>query len=57
MNEGSTFPAFTSNQITEKYYYVLVDQINNGTCSQKVSKILRKNGNHEYFTYHLISVR
>lgn len=57
MKEYYTFPASTGNQITKEYYHVLVEQINNGTCSQKVSKILRKNGNHEYFTYHLISVR
>ena len=48
-------PASTSNQITKDYYYSLVEQINNRTCSKKVSKVLRKNGNYEYFTYHLIS--
>lgn len=44
-----------SNQITKGYYYTLVDQINNGTCTKEVIKILRKNGNYIYFTYHLIS--
>ena len=50
------FPATNSNQITESYYNSLIGQINNGTCSLKVSKILRKNGMNKYFTYHLITV-
>ena len=57
MDEYSVFPTSASNQITKEYYYTLIGQINNGTCSKKVSKVLRKNGSYEYFTYHLISVR
>lgn len=56
MREYDIFPASSSNQITAEYYFVLVEQINNGACSQKVQRILRKNGNHTYFTYHLITV-
>lgn len=52
-----TYPASTSNQISAEYYFCLVGQINNGTCTKKVAKVLRKNGSHIYFTYHLISVR
>lgn len=55
MKEGNIYAASISNQITEDYYYTLVEQINNGTCSKKVSKILRRNGTYLYFTYHLIS--
>ena len=55
MKEYNVYSSSTSNQITEDYYYSLIGQINAGTCSKRVSKILRKNGNHEYFTYHLIS--
>jgi hypothetical protein len=51
-----TFPASTSNQITSEYYFVLAEQINNGTCTKQVAKILKRNGSHTYFTYHLISV-
>ena len=43
-----------SNQITKEYYYTLVGQINNGTCTKKVCKILHTNGTYKYFTYHLI---
>lgn len=50
------FPASTSNQITSEYYFALVEQINNGTCSKQVAKIERRNGSHTYYTYHLISV-
>lgn len=50
----STFPMSASNQITKGYYFALVDQINNGTCSLQVSKRLMINGN---YSYHLISVR
>lgn len=46
--------ASSDNQITKLYYYTLVGQINRGTCSKKVCKILRRNGSHKYFTYHLI---
>ena len=55
MKEYNLYPASVSNQITESYYFALVEQINNGTCSKKVSKVLRKNGSQEYFTHHLIS--
>lgn len=55
MREYSRHPATVSNQITESYYFALVGQINNGTCSKSVSRVLRKNGSHEYFTYHLTS--
>ncbi|GAB6552570.1 hypothetical protein bcgnr5378_05730 [Bacillus cereus] len=55
MKESNVYPASVSNQITEEYYFVLVGQINNGTCSKKVGKVLRKNGSYEYITYHLIS--
>lgn len=51
-----TFPATTSNQISSEYYFVLVGQINRGTCTKQVAKILRTNGSYTYFTYHLISV-
>jgi len=55
MREYDTFPASESNQMNKEYYYVLVEQINNGTCSKKVSKVLRENGSYKYFTYHLVS--
>ena len=51
------FPATTSNQITKDYYYFLIGEINRGTCTKKVCEVLRKNGNYQYNTYHLISVR
>ncbi|GAB6462018.1 hypothetical protein bcgnr5390_11030 [Bacillus luti] len=57
MKESNVYPASVSNQITEGYYFVLVGQINNGTCSKKVGKVLRKNGSYEYVTYHLTSTR
>ena len=50
------FSISVSNQITKSYYFSLVEQINNGTCSKSVCKILRRNGNYEYETYHLTSV-
>lgn len=50
------FPATTSNQITKDYYYTLIEQINKGTCSKKVARMLHENGTHKYFTYHLVSV-
>ena len=56
MREYEIFPASDSNQITEEYYMVLVGQINNGTCSKKVSQVIHRNGSYIYFTYHLISV-
>lgn len=56
MREYNVYPASVSNQISASYYFVLVGQINNGTCSKKVGKVLRKNGSYEYFTYHLLSV-
>lgn len=46
--------ASTANQITAEYYFFLVGQINAGTCSKVVRKVLHKNGSHEYFTYHLV---
>jgi hypothetical protein len=57
MRKYYIFPASSSNQITESYYFSLIGQINRGTCSKKVSKILRRSGNHTYFTYHLISTK
>lgn len=56
MKNYDTFPASSSNQITKQYYYFLLEQINNGTCSKKVCKILHRNGSYTYKTYHLISV-
>lgn len=41
-----------SNQITVGYYMALVGQINRGTCSKIVSKVLRQNGE---YSYHLLS--
>lgn len=55
MKKTDIFPATSSNQITEEYYYFLVGQINRGVSSQRVQKILRTNGSYKYFTYHLIS--
>lgn len=55
MRECYIFPATRSNQITEEYYMLLVGQINRGACSKKVCRVLRENGTHKYFTYHLIS--
>lgn len=57
MTESYIFPVSTSNQITEGYYYSLVGQINRGTCSKRVCKVLRRNGTHTYTTYHLTSTR
>lgn len=57
MREYDIYPATVSNQITEGCYFALVGQINAGTCNKQVSKVLRKNGCCEYFTYHLISTR
>lgn len=42
------------NQITSEYYYVLIDQINRGTCNKVVRRVMRTNGSHTYFTYHLL---
>lgn len=56
MKEYPTFAATESNQITESYYHFLIGEINRGTTSKKASRILRQNGSHEYFTYHLVSV-
>lgn len=50
------FPASSSNAITKEYYYTLLDQINRGTCSQKICSVVHKNGSYEYCTYHLITV-
>lgn len=55
--EYPLFPATRSNEITEGYYFCIVGQISRGTCSKKVQKIMRRNGSHEYFTYHLVSER
>lgn len=56
MKEYPTFSATESNQITEAYYNFLIGEINRGTTSKKVYRILRQNGSHKYFTNHLISV-
>lgn len=56
MKELNLYPSRVSNQITESYYYTLIEQISNGTCSLRVSKVLRKNGKCQYFTYHLTSI-
>lgn len=56
MKEYPIFSATESNQITESYYYFLIGEINRGTTSKKASRILRQNGSHKYFTYHLVSV-
>lgn len=53
---GSIYPARRSNEITKEYYNFLVGQMNRGTTSKKVSRVMRQNGSHIYFTYHLISV-
>jgi len=45
----------TANQITASYYHCLVGQINRGTCSKVVRAVLRQNGSHSYYTYHLLS--
>ena len=42
------------DQITKEYYFHLIGQINNGTCSIKVCKMLHINGSYEYYTYHLV---
>lgn len=55
MKEYNRVPATRANEITKDYYFFLVGQINRGTCSKQVCKILRKNGSWEYYTYHLIS--
>lgn len=49
------FPVSTSNQITKEYYYTVLEMQNNNTTNLRVSKVLRKNGTHEYETYHLIT--
>lgn len=46
--------ACASNQITEAYFYCLVDQINRGTCSKRVARVVHFNGNYWYYTYHLL---
>lgn len=56
MKELGIFPATISNQITEEYYLFLVGQMNRGTTSQKVQKVLHENGTSKYFTYHLITM-
>lgn len=55
MREYPTYGACNANAITEEYYYFLVGQINNKTCSKQVCKIERSNGSYKYYTYHLIS--
>lgn len=55
MKESNVYPASISNQISESYYFTLVEQTNNGTCSKKVGKVLRENGSFQYFTYHLLN--
>lgn len=49
------YPVSNSNQITEGYYFTVVEMMNNNTTNLKVSKVLRRNGSYEYFTYHLIT--
>lgn len=36
MKGQELYPATASNQITAVYYFCLVEQINNGTCSKSV---------------------
>lgn len=55
MKELNIFPATTGNQITEDYYYFLIGEINRGTTTKRVQRMLHKNGSHEYCTYHLVS--
>ena len=50
------YPASRSNEITKEYYNFLVGEMNRGTTKKKVSRVMRRNGSHVYFTYHLISV-
>lgn len=57
MKMQNIFPASTSNQITKDYYNTLVGQINRGTCSKQVQRVIHQNGTHTYETYHLISVK
>jgi len=45
-----TSPATTSNQITYEYFCVL-----GGLSDPRTFKRMKTNGNHFYFTYHLIS--
>jgi len=47
------FVPSASNQITSGYYFCLIGQINRGTCTKPVVSVLRQNGTHTYFTYHL----
>ncbi len=51
------YPASTSNQITKDYYNALIGQINRGTCSKQVQRVIHQNGTHTYETYHLVSTR
>jgi len=55
MIKHNEYAPTTSNQITKSYYFTLLDQINRGSCSKKVRQVVRRNGNHEYITYHLTS--
>jgi hypothetical protein len=55
MIELDTFPATTANQITEEYYFFLIGQINAGTTTKKVQRVLHHNGSEAYFTYHLVT--
>lgn len=50
------YAASTSNEITPEYYFFLVGEMHRGTTSKKVSRVMHQNGNHTYFTYHLISI-
>lgn len=56
MYKHDIFPVSQSNQITKAYYNCLIGQVNNKTSSQEVQKVLRTNGNYNYFTYHLVSI-
>lgn len=52
-----TYPMTNSNQITKDYYYTVLGMQNNGTTRMEVSKKINNNGNFEYETFHLISVK
>lgn len=49
------YPASESNQITSEYYHTVKEMENNNTTNLKVLQVLRQNGGHQYFTYHLIT--
>ncbi len=57
MANTNIYPASTSNQITKDYYNALIGQINRGTCSKQVQRVIHQNGTHTYETYHLVFTR